>query len=69
VEKIIFKRLINHILANDILANEQFGFRLKSSTMTALYNLINEILQALNNKTKVGGIFFLFREGIRLCQS
>jgi hypothetical protein len=59
LEKIIDRRLFNHILDNNILVNEQFGFYLKSSTVVASYNLINAILQALNNKTKVGG-FFLF---------
>jgi hypothetical protein len=43
---------------NNILVNEQFGFRSKLSTEKATYNLINEILEALNNKRKVGGIFF-----------
>jgi hypothetical protein len=28
------------------------------STEKATYNVINEILEALNNKRKVGGIFF-----------
>jgi len=37
--------------------NEQFGFRAKSSTATATFNLINEILEALNSKKVVVGIF------------
>ena len=39
------------------MASEQFGFRHKSSTDLASYTLIQEVLTALNNKTKVGGIF------------
>ena len=39
------------------MASEQFGFRHKSSTDLASYTLIQEVLMALNNKTKVGGIF------------
>jgi hypothetical protein len=42
---------------NNILAQEQYGFRTNSSTETASYNLINNILEALNNKFIVGGIF------------
>ena len=37
--------------------NEQFGFKVKSSTAKAIFNLINEILEALNSKKVVGGIF------------
>ena len=36
---------------------EQFGFRTFSSTDKASYKLINGILDALNNKMMVGGIF------------
>jgi hypothetical protein len=36
--------------------NEQFGFRAKSSTSKATFNLINEILEALNSKKVVDGI-------------
>ena len=43
-----------HINTNGILANEQFEFLTKLSTETASYNLINEVLAALNNKSKVG---------------
>jgi len=56
-EKIIFRRLYQHFDCNKFLANEQFGFRSKSSTDLASYNLINEILMALNNRLLVGGIF------------
>ena len=37
--------------------NEQFGFKTKSSTAKATFNLINEMLEALNSKKVVGGIF------------
>jgi len=39
------------------LAQKQYGFRTNSATETASYNLINNILEALNNKYIVGGIF------------
>jgi hypothetical protein len=42
---------------NNILAQEQYGFRNNSSMETASYNLINNIFEALNNKVTVGGIF------------
>jgi hypothetical protein len=36
---------------------EQYGFSTKSTTGKATYTLTNEILNALNNKLIVGGIF------------
>lgn len=58
LEKSIYSWLLKHINNNNILVNEQFGFCSNSSIELASYNVINEILQAVNNKNKVGGIFF-----------
>ena len=55
-EKVIYSRLHYHIKSSNILAKEQYGFR-NSSTETALYNLINNILKVLNSKMWVGDIF------------
>jgi hypothetical protein len=56
-EKIIYDRLLKHNETNNILADEQFGFRISSSTDKASYKLNDEILNALNNTMMVGGIF------------
>jgi hypothetical protein len=56
-EKITYDRLLQHITINNILVEEQFGFRTSSSTDKASYKLIDEILNALNNRMMVGGIF------------
>ena len=56
-EKIIYKRMISHLNAHNLLAQEQFGFRKNSSTTLAAYNLMENIYRALNNKYIVGGIF------------
>jgi hypothetical protein len=39
------------------MVNEQFGFQIKSSTEKAFFKLLNEILNALNNKLMIEGIF------------
>jgi hypothetical protein len=57
-EQVIYKRLTDHFFTNNILSNSQFGFRKKVSTINAIYKLTNDILMALNNKRKSGGIFF-----------
>jgi len=56
-QNVIYSRLYKHIQHNNILANEQYGFRRNSSTEKASYKLIHDILSALNNKLSVGGIF------------
>jgi hypothetical protein len=58
-EKIIYRRLYQHICVNNIVTNEQFGFRPQSSTTKASFTLINEILEAFNNKKIVGGDFVI----------
>jgi hypothetical protein len=42
---------------HNVLGGEQFGFRKNSSTQKAIFNLLKEMLNALNNKKIVGGIF------------
>jgi hypothetical protein len=56
-EKVTYNRVQHHIDVNNILAQEQYGFRAKSFTELATYNLINNILLALNSKLSVGGVF------------
>jgi hypothetical protein len=34
------------------------------STISTIYKLTNDIMMALNNKRKSGGIFFDFQEGL-----
>jgi len=48
---------LKHIKTNNILVDEQFGFRTSSSTEKASYKLNDKILNALNNGMMVGGIF------------
>jgi len=47
-EKVLYVTMYQHLINNDILVDNQFGFRPKSSTMAATFSLINEILKALN---------------------
>ena len=56
-EKLVFNRLCNHVIDNNILAHEEYGFRKNLSMEEASYNLTYNILDALNNKFTVGGIF------------
>jgi phage-related protein len=42
---------------NEILNEHQFGFRSEVSTENASHILLSEIMEAMNNKQMVGGIF------------
>jgi hypothetical protein len=57
LEKATNIQLLKHIHENNILAEEQFGFRRQISTDTAIYKLLNENLKTLNSKNLLGGIF------------
>jgi hypothetical protein len=57
LKKIIYERLLQHININNNLVEEQFGFRSVISTDKASCRLINEILNATNERKLVGGIF------------
>jgi hypothetical protein len=49
-EKVLYVQKYQHLINNNILVDEQFGFRPKSSIMTATFSLINEMIDAFNLK-------------------
>jgi hypothetical protein len=57
-EKVMQIRLLKHLTDNNILVEEQYGFRTNLKTDNAIYiyiyHLSNEILNALNNKLSAG---------------
>jgi hypothetical protein len=56
-EKVMYTRLIWHLNKYKILSNHQFGFRTNRGTDNAIFQLISEILKALNQKILISGIF------------
>jgi hypothetical protein len=54
----MFNRLINHLNKYAILSPSQYGFQKDLSTDNAVYALLNEVLTALNNKSRAKGIFW-----------
>ena len=57
IAKIIYKRLYCYLNDNNILVKDQFGFKENSTTDTATYALLNNVLSSLDNKNLVGGLF------------
>jgi hypothetical protein len=51
------RRILKHLTNYNMLSTEQYGFRLGLRIDNATYKLTTEILNAMNNKQLVGGIF------------
>jgi len=54
MESLVTKRLTYFIEANKLLPKEQFGFRQKTSTTHALFNLTNNIHKHIHSDEKAG---------------
>jgi len=63
IEKIIYKRLYSYLNDNNILVDDQYGFREKLSTKMAIYTLLNNVLSSLGRKNLVGGLFCDLQKG------
>ena len=50
LEKIVHKSLSSYLETNDLLCNEQCGFRKERSTVSSIVNLTDSLLSAINNK-------------------
>ncbi len=57
IEKLVFKRLMNHINRFNILYNHQFGFREKHGTLLALFELTDLISKTLDSGGYAAGLF------------
>jgi hypothetical protein len=53
----MYNRLLEHVINNNVLAKEQFGFRKNLTTENATYELSNEIIGTFDKKILVGRIF------------
>jgi hypothetical protein len=60
-ETVMQRRILRHLTDYNILSNEQYGFRLGLRADNTTYKLTTEILNAMNNKLLVGGIFFVIQ--------
>jgi hypothetical protein len=56
-EMVMQRRILKHLTKYNILSTEQYGFRVGYRTVNATYKLTTEILNTMNNKLLVGGIF------------
>ena len=49
-EKIVFKHLYNYLVSNNLITNNQSGFRPQDSTVNQLIHLINDIHKSFDNR-------------------
>jgi hypothetical protein len=54
-EKLIYVRIFD----SNILADEQYGFRINSTVKATTHKLLNAILNALKNKKKLLMVYFV----------
>lgn len=57
-ERALYDRLYKYFSSFNIFTTHQYGFLPKKSTELAIYNTINYIMENLDNKNKVAGIYF-----------
>lgn len=55
-EKIMQLKLMNHLSSSNMVSEDQHGFRKGHSTMTAVFNMIHTVTEALEEKNKVGAV-------------
>ena len=56
-ERLIYNQLYRHLNLNNLLANEQSGFRRLHSTLTSLLNSTDDWYSALDSRQLVGLVF------------
>jgi hypothetical protein len=61
-EKLMCSRLKAFITKNNILNNAQYGFPEGKSTETATHPFLENIQQAIENKIKLVGFFFIYQK-------
>ena len=60
LEKLCVKLLNNHLDINNILCDEQYGFRPKRSTILAIFTFVKKVTEEINQRKLVGAIYLDF---------
>ena len=61
-EKLIYRRLYDHLETNGIFSKSQYGFQSNRSTQTAAFDLSKHIYSALNNKKYSAQLVWTYRK-------
>lgn len=66
MEHIIFKSIISYLERNNLIYNQQHGFRSGLSTLTQLAEITNDLANAINTNSQVDAIFLDFSKAFDL---
>ena len=58
LEKVVYRRLYNFLIRNELLYNSQYGFRSGHSTINAITEFVGKIIDGFENKKLTLGVFF-----------
>jgi hypothetical protein len=67
LKKIVAKKLLDHLLDNELLYVHQYGFLPYRSTEHNLLQIVNYITQALNEENYCIGVFLDLRKAFDVC--
>jgi len=67
LEKIVAEKLIHHLLANDLIYQQQYGFLPKRSTEQNLIQIVNYITEAINQDMYCVGVFLDLKKAFDVC--
>jgi hypothetical protein len=67
LEKIVAKKLVDHLLDNDLLYVHQYGFLPNRSTEHNLLQIVNYVSQALNEGNYCIGVFLDLKKAFDVC--
>ena len=56
IERVVHSQLYEYLISNNLQSNNQFGFRSKRSTATALFGFADEVLLNMNNGSICGAV-------------
>ena len=65
LEKVVHSQFYDFLNSNNLLSSEQFGFRPKLSTTSALTSFVDEVLLHMESGDLCGAVFLDLTRGIR----
>lgn len=67
LQKIINNQLVDHLDRHSLISSRQYGFRPKSNTQTALFDIVSEIQMHCDRKKKVAAVFLDLSKAFDTC--
>ena len=62
LERIMYNKVHNYLLSNNLLFDKQFGFQINNSTEHAILQLVRDITNSFNNREYTLGVFMICKK-------